>query len=75
MAQHLALYSSSIANGAVLLQVTNVADVIVATSGNEATELTQDGIAQRRVVVRPNGIDLGALLCLPPRGSFRARCS
>jgi len=31
--QHMALYSSSIANGTVLLQVTNVADPIIATSG------------------------------------------
>lgn len=32
--QHMALYSSSIANGAVLLQVTAVADPIIASSGN-----------------------------------------
>lgn len=34
MAFHLALFDSSIANGSVLLQVTNVADPVVATSGS-----------------------------------------
>jgi glycosyltransferase involved in cell wall biosynthesis len=44
---------------------------IVATSGLEARELTEDGIPPARVVVRPNGVDVEALLPGSARGRLR----
>ncbi len=54
-------------------RVVRGADLIVATSRGEATELAQDGISRDRVVIRPNGIDLGEFEHLPTRGGFRTR--
>jgi glycosyltransferase involved in cell wall biosynthesis len=47
------------------------ARAVVATSGLEARELTADGVDPEGVVVRPNGVEVGPLLPLPERGSFR----
>lgn len=46
---------------------------VIATSHMEARELVEDGINASRIVVRPNGIDVGDLLPLPKSGAFRQR--
>lgn len=48
------------------------ASALIATSDLEAMELTAAGFASNRVVVRSNGVSVGRLLPLPPRGYFRA---
>jgi glycosyltransferase involved in cell wall biosynthesis len=47
------------------------ADVIVATSKLEATELEEEGIPPERIRLRPNGIETEDLLPLPARGALR----
>lgn len=47
------------------------ADVVVATSSLERDELVSDDVRSGRIVIRPNGIDVGPPGALPPRGSFR----
>ncbi len=49
------------------------AELVVATSSSEATDLACGGISRDRVVIRPNGIDLGELERLPTPGGFRTR--
>jgi glycosyltransferase involved in cell wall biosynthesis len=49
------------------------AKAFVATSRLEVRELTQDGIPQERIRLRPNGVDVAGLLPLPERGLSRAR--
>jgi glycosyltransferase involved in cell wall biosynthesis len=44
---------------------------IVATSRLEARELEEDGVDPGKVHLRPNGIDVEAMLPLPRRGAFR----
>ena len=46
---------------------------VVATSEMEQQELVDDGVSQRKVVVRYNGIDPESFAVLPTRGSFRAK--
>ena len=47
------------------------AAAVIATSQLEADELLADGVDRTRVYIRPNGVDIDALLPLPTRGSFR----
>jgi glycosyltransferase involved in cell wall biosynthesis len=51
------------------------AAAIVATSTLEREALTADAVPPQRVVVRPNGVDLGGFADLPSRGAWRARYS
>ena len=47
------------------------ARAMIATSNLEAEELRADGVEPSKVGVRANGVDVDALLPLPPRGTFR----
>jgi glycosyltransferase involved in cell wall biosynthesis len=49
------------------------AAVVIATSETERAELIAGGIAEAKIVLRRNGLDLGEFETLPPRGAFRAK--
>jgi glycosyltransferase involved in cell wall biosynthesis len=46
---------------------------IIATSETERQELFEGGIAEEKLVLRRNGLDLNEFKSLPERGAFRAR--
>jgi glycosyltransferase involved in cell wall biosynthesis len=53
-------------------RVVDRAAVVVATSPLEADELTARGVEPGSIRLRPNGIEVGPLLPLSPRGEFRS---
>jgi glycosyltransferase involved in cell wall biosynthesis len=54
------------------IRVARGAAAVIATSAIERDELIDDGISPDRIHVRPNGVDVDALLPLPERGRWRA---
>ncbi|MEP6743397.1 MAG: glycosyltransferase [bacterium] len=48
------------------------AQIVIATSETERTELIAGGLSDSKIVVRRNGIDLDDFKTLPRRGAFRA---
>jgi glycosyltransferase involved in cell wall biosynthesis len=46
---------------------------VIATSDIEREELLEGGIAEAKLAIRYNGIDLSSCTPLPPRGTFRSR--